>query len=648
MAKYLLKRILYSILSIVAVMFIIMILIFSLKSRDSIFTSDNNITHLSNNQKEIYKARKLQDFGYLQFVAYSTYADEQLDKDGVTDESLRSFYKTLPSTGANITPTSTYAYIHDGKIEYLTNKYLYNFRAEMEAQGYKVTFLNYKNGDAPQYFATRDHNVFVRLGQFFGSMFQFENMGNVAADQNIDRYIRWEWDYASNAPALVGSGTSHKYLTYYSDSGSILAGQNIFHLNLGYSYTGENKDRTIEDILLSSQGTNVFSPSPYPYQYLIIEDTYSAKNINFTVKHFDNDETTLINEDHVTTNKYVFQVDDIYDFYKVYDANGNLVYEYQPFETSGIAITGEFAFYFNNDGVATVVVPNPYDIHSVTYSPEISPLYGDHYSNAVTKKSGLSTMGYSFLIGILATLLSYILGIPLGILMARKKDKIADHIGMAYIIFIIAVPSLAYIAIFRALGGAMGLPTKFYIGSGPTYWLVYFLPVISLALPSIGGLMRWTRRYMIDQSNADYVKFARSQGMSEREIFTKHIARNAAIPIIHGIPGSILGCLTGAFITERFYAVPGTGKLLTTAINSSDNGTIVALAFFYSLLSIISLILGDILLTMVDPRISFVDGGAGSIKFRRKKKKAPESGTDTDENQPAEIQEKVATVKEGE
>ena len=124
MAKYLLKRILYSILSIVAVMFIIMILIFSLKSRDSIFTSDNNITHLSNNQKEIYKARKLQDFGYLQFVAYSTYTDEQLDKDGVTDESLRSFYKTLPNTGANITPTSTYAYIHDGKIEYLTNKYL--------------------------------------------------------------------------------------------------------------------------------------------------------------------------------------------------------------------------------------------------------------------------------------------------------------------------------------------------------------------------------------------------------------------------------------------------------------------------------------------------------------------------------------------
>ena len=131
------------------------------------------------------------------------------------------------------------------------------------------------------------------------------------------------------------------------------------------------------------------------------------------------------------------------------------------------------------------------------------------------------------------------------------------------------------------------------------------LPTISLALPSIGGLMRWLRRYMIDQMNSDYVKFARSGGLSEGEIFSKHILKNAAIPIVHGIPGSILGALTGAFITERVYVVPGIGGLLINAINAYDNGVIVGVTLCYASISVLSMILGDVLMSMVDPRISF-------------------------------------------
>ena len=110
---------------------------------------------------------------------------------------------------------------------------------------------------------------------------------------------------------------------------------------------------------------------------------------------------------------------------------------------------------------------------------------------------------------------------------------------------------------------------------------------------------------MIDQMNSDYVKFARSGGLTEGEIFSKHILKNAAIPIVHGIPGSILFAMTGAIITERVYTVPGTGNLLTTAINQYDNGVIVGLTLFYAILSIIAIILGDLLMAMVDPRISF-------------------------------------------
>ena len=224
-----------------------------------------------------------------------------------------------------------------------------------------------------------------------------------------------------------------------------------------------------------------------------------------------------------------------------------------------------------------------------------------------TVKAGKSKIGYSFTIGIIAVILSYVLAIPLGILMARKKDKLIDQIGTLYIVFIIAVPSLAYIFLFKAIGGSMGLPTTFDMESSSK--LMYILPIISLALPQVANLMKWLRRYMIDQMNSDYVKFARSGGLTENEIFTKHILKNAAIPIVQGVPASVLGALIGAIITERVYVVPGAGNLLTEAINQYDNGVIVGVTLFYALLSVLAIILGDILMSMVDPRISFSTKG---------------------------------------
>ena len=251
------------------------------------------------------------------------------------------------------------------------------------------------------------------------------------------------------------------------------------------------------------------------------------------------------------------------------------------------------------------------DLHSATYvagSLGIGALnqkyFVDDYTSVITRKDGLSKMGYSFTIGIIAVFLTYLIAIPLGILMALRKDKLLDKLGTFYIVFITAVPSLAYIFMFKAVGGnAFGLPTTFDM-ENPT-WTMYVLPIISLALPSIANQMKWLRRYMIDQMNSDYVKFARSGGLSEGEIFSKHILKNAIIPIVHGVPSSVLFALTGAIITERVYVVPGAGNLLTTAINAYDNGVIVGVALFYAILTVTSIILGDVLMSVMDPRISF-------------------------------------------
>lgn len=252
------------------------------------------------------------------------------------------------------------------------------------------------------------------------------------------------------------------------------------------------------------------------------------------------------------------------------------------------------------------------DLHSATFLygsreslPAITARFSDDYTQVATIRSSPSRVGYSFTIGILATLIAYILALPIGIFMARYKDRLFDKIGTFYIVFITAVPALAYIFLFRAIGGLIGFPTTFILDPPRAVWLYYVLPIVSLSLRPIAGLMRWSRRYMIDQMNADYVKFARSGGLSENEIFVKHIAKNASIPIVHNIPGEILFAITGALITERVYVVPGAGGLLISAINAYDNSVIVGMALFYAVLTVLSNILGDLFMAFVDPRISF-------------------------------------------
>lgn len=250
------------------------------------------------------------------------------------------------------------------------------------------------------------------------------------------------------------------------------------------------------------------------------------------------------------------------------------------------------------------------DLHSATYaagSREMNLVYKEHYTDDYTNvslvKNSSSRIAYSFVIGIIGSIITYIIGLPLGILMAKKKDTWVDRLGNAYVIIMIAIPGLAYIFMFKAIGNRLGLPTAFSLDN-PTV-LMYIMPIASSVVGSVAGTMRWMRRYMVDQMNSDYVKFARSEGLTEGEIFTRHIFKNAAIPITHGIPSAFVGALAGSIITERVYLIPGVGGLLVQAIGAYDNSVIVGVAIFYGMLSIIAAILGDIVMAVMDPRISF-------------------------------------------
>ena len=208
----------------------------------------------------------------------------------------------------------------------------------------------------------------------------------------------------------------------------------------------------------------------------------------------------------------------------------------------------------------------------------------------------------SMKLGLTSILISLPLGMVMGALMARKKGGIADRLGNAYIVFIQAVPNAVYF-IFIQLFGSELLHVSMLYKEGD--WTSLILPVISLALPSISSYAMWLRRYMVDETNKDYIKLARAKGVPNTTIWFRHVFRNSVVPMVNLIPGSILMTISGSIYTESLYSIPGMGGLLVDVIKRQDNSMVLALVVLFAAMSIIGLLLGDILMGIVDPRISF-------------------------------------------
>ena len=213
-----------------------------------------------------------------------------------------------------------------------------------------------------------------------------------------------------------------------------------------------------------------------------------------------------------------------------------------------------------------------------------------------------SKIGISMKVGIASMLPSLPLGMGLGVLMARSKGGIADKLGNAYIVFIQAVPNAVYF-IFIQLYGSDWFKLSMLYKEGD--WTSLILPVISLALPSISSYAMWLRRYMVDETNKDYIKLARAKGVPNSTIWFRHVFRNSVVPMVNLIPGSILLTISGSIYVESLYSIPGMGGLLVDVIKRQDNNMVLALVVIFAALSILGLLLGDLLMAIVDPRISF-------------------------------------------
>lgn len=228
----------------------------------------------------------------------------------------------------------------------------------------------------------------------------------------------------------------------------------------------------------------------------------------------------------------------------------------------------------------------------------------DYPVNKIIARKAPVSIGF----GLLAMAVSVPLGLLMGVLMARRRGGLIDKLGTAYVVMIQAVPAAVYYLFMQIYGTELFGVGILYDSDKP---LSMILPVFSLAMPSIASYAMWIRRYMLDETNKDYILMARAKGVPERGIALHHIFRNAVVPMVQLMPASLLFTISGSIYVESLYSIPGMGGLLVEVIKRQDNTMVQALVILYAVIGIFGLLLGDLCMAFLDPRINLT-GKEGS------------------------------------
>ena len=242
--------------------------------------------------------------------------------------------------------------------------------------------------------------------------------------------------------------------------------------------------------------------------------------------------------------------------------------------------------------------------------------FGDswHYGVPVIQKFN-DVVWISFIMNIITLLVEVLIAIPLGIMAATKQYSRADYAITVFALMGISLPTFFLATILKyvfsiKLGwfDLYGLTGRFFSTMTPiqqffdkAYHLV--LPVFTLMMLSIGGLMRYTRTNMLEVLNSDYIRTARAKGLSENVVINKHAFRNTLIPLVSYLSYLLPSMFGGALITETLYQIPGIGFVSYQAITRGD----IPFAMFYTtfliILTQVSLLVADIMYAVVDPRV---------------------------------------------
>ncbi len=223
----------------------------------------------------------------------------------------------------------------------------------------------------------------------------------------------------------------------------------------------------------------------------------------------------------------------------------------------------------------------------------------------------------SFIMGAISLVLELIIAIPLGVIAATKQYSKTDYTISAIALTGISLPTF-FLATFLKLifsvklgwfdlFGLVGRDHQSLDAMGQfldkANHLV--LPIVTLTIISIGGLMRYTRTNMLEVLNADYIRTARAKGLSEHKVIYRHAFRNTLIPLVTIVGGSLPGLFAGALITETLFAIPGIGFISYNAMVAGDIPFSIFYMSFLAVLTLAGNLITDLLYGVVDPRVRY-------------------------------------------
>jgi oligopeptide transport system permease protein len=202
-------------------------------------------------------------------------------------------------------------------------------------------------------------------------------------------------------------------------------------------------------------------------------------------------------------------------------------------------------------------------------------------------------------LGGLAMLLAIVVGIPLGILAALRANSITDYLLMLFANLGFAVPSFLVSTLFIYFFAAK---LGWFPTNGWTGWDSKVLPVVALSLGPMTYFARIVRGQMLETLQQDYVRTAKAKGLRWKRVVTVHVLRNSLIPAVTAA-GPLLGFLvTGSFIIENIFAIPGIGRYYVTSVSGRDYSTVMGITVLLAILIIVANLVVDILYGYLDPR----------------------------------------------
>lgn len=221
---------------------------------------------------------------------------------------------------------------------------------------------------------------------------------------------------------------------------------------------------------------------------------------------------------------------------------------------------------------------------------------------------------YSFELGVRALIFATVAGILLGVLASVKRATAWDTGSMFVALLGVSMPSFivgALLQYFLGLRLSQWTGVKIFPILGWNGEMSKLIPAFALGFGTLAVVSRLMRTSMLDVLNQDYIKTAKAKGLSQRKIIWKHAVRNAIMPVVTVMGPQTAAILTGAFVVEKIFAIPGMGKFFVTSIQTNDFTLIAGTTIFYGAFLIIANLVVDVLYCFIDPRVKLADGKEG-------------------------------------